>query len=297
MGSNEFKEFEIAHKGVFDEFFQKDPPEISEFTFTNLFMWRHCYHPIWLRGHDCILIIFRPDKGTPYGLPPIGPGDKAEALETLCEEIGRLTPEPKICRVGEAFVKNFVDPDRYEWVPDRANSDYVYLADDLIRLSGNRYHRKRNHLNQFLKKYRFEYRPLDHELVGCFLEMQEEWCRLRECVLNPQLLTEDYAVREALNHFDDLGYKGGSVLVEGKVEAFSIGEPLNPETAVIHIEKANPEIPGLYAAINQLFCQNAWDGMTYVNREQDLGIEGLRKAKESYLPHHMVNKYTVIPRK
>ncbi len=97
MGSDEFKEFEIAHKVVFDEFFQKDSPEISEFTFTNLFMWRHCYHPIWLRRHDCILIVFRPDKGTPYGLPPIGPGDKAEALETLCEEIGRLTPEARIC--------------------------------------------------------------------------------------------------------------------------------------------------------------------------------------------------------
>jgi hypothetical protein len=147
-----------------------------------------------------------------------------------------------------------------------------------------------------MKNHAFEYRPLDAELVECFLDMQETWCQLRECLANPQLLAEDYAVREALTLYGELDYVGGAIVIDGKVEAFAIGEPLNTETAVIHIEKANPEIPGIYAAINQLFTLNAWSHMKYINREQDLGIEGLRKAKESYHPHHMVNKYTLRPK-
>jgi uncharacterized protein len=84
--------------------------------------------------------------------------------------------------------------------------------------------------------------------------------------------------------------------MNGQVEAFSLAEPLNRDTVVIHFEKANPEFPGIYAAINQLFCSRTWSHMTYVNREQDLGIEGLRRAKESYYPNHMVNKYTLVPK-
>jgi hypothetical protein len=207
-----------------------------------------------------------------------------------------MSSEPRICRADEVFVRTFVDTDQFESVQDRNNADYVYLSQDLIHLSGRKFHRKKNHLNQFKKQVTFEYRPLDRELVADFLEMQESWCRMRECVESPDLLSEDYAVREALNHFEALGFQGGAVLVDGRIEAFSLGEPLNEDTAVIHIEKANPEIPGLYTAINQLFCQNAWPAMTYINREQDLGIEGLRKAKESYYPHHMVDKITLIPR-
>ena len=198
--------------------------------------------------------------------------------------------------MGEEFVANHVDPAKYDALPDRNNSDYIYLAKDLINLSGNKYHRKKNHLNQFIKNHAFEYHPLNAELVKRVLGMQETWCQIRECVLKPDLLAEDFAVREALTHFEELGYQGGAILINSVVEAFSLGEPLNEDTAVIHIEKANPDVLGLYAAINQLFCLNAWSKVTYINREQDMGVEGLRKAKESYYPHHMVNKYTVRPK-
>jgi hypothetical protein len=215
----------------------------------------------------------------------------------MCREIANEAGEVRICRVGEDFVKNHVDPGKYEIVPDRDNSDYVYLAKDLINLSGNKYHRKKNHLHQFIKNHTFEYRPLDADLVKRVLGMQEAWCQIRECVLKPELLAEDFAVHEALTHFEKLGYQGGAILINSVVEAFSLGEPLNHDTAVIHIEKANPDILGLYAAINQLFCLNAWSKVTYINREQDMGVEGLRKAKDSYYPHHMVKKYTLKPKK
>jgi hypothetical protein len=292
----DFKPIEIQDKPLFDEFLRKDPPRISELTFTNLFIWRHHYRPVWLQWNECLLIIFHPQTGTIYGLAPFGPGDKKSALDVLSEEIAKQTSDVRICRVEEEFIKNHMDPAKYAVVNDRDNSDYVYLAKDLISLSGNKYHRKKNHLNQFIKNHAFEYHPLNTELVRRVLGMQEAWCQIRECVVKPDLLAEDFAVREALTYFEELGYQGGAVLINSVVEAFSLGEPLNEDAAVIHIEKANLDIPGLYAAINQLFCLNAWSNFTYINREQDMGSEGLRKAKESYYPHHMVNKYTLIPK-
>jgi len=293
---SDFKPIEIQDKPLFDEFLRKDPPRISELTFTNLFIWRHHYRPVWLQWNECLLIIFHPQTGTTYGLAPFGPGDKKSALDVLSEEIAKQTSDVRICRVEEEFIKNHIDPAKYAVVNDRDNSDYVYLTKDLIDLSGNKYHRKKNHLNQFIKNYAFEYHPLNTELVKRVLGMQEAWCRFRECVEKADLLAEDFAVREALTCYEELGYQGGAILIHSAVEAFSLGEPLNEDTAVIHIEKANPEIPGLYAAINQIFCLNAWPEVTYINREQDMGVEGLRKAKESYYPHHMVDKYTLIPK-
>jgi uncharacterized protein len=296
MNIHDFKPLEIEDKAVFDAVFRQDPPRISEMTFTNLFMWRHHYQPLWLEAEGCLLVLFQPQKGPVYGLPPMGGGNKAKALAMLCMEIGRISEEIRICRVPEDFVQAHVDSALYACLPDRNNSDYVYLTRDLIHLSGNKYHRKKNHLNQFMKNHEFEYRALDITLVQRVLDMQETWCQMRECTADPELLAEDYAVRQALTRFEALGYDGGAILMDSRVEAFSIGEALNPETAVIHIEKANPRIPGLYAAMNQLFCKEAWSSFRYINREQDMGVEGLRKAKESYYPHHMVNKYTVMPK-
>lgn len=295
MDPDHYKALSFEDKEVFNEHLQKDPPLISELTFTNLFIWRHKYLPVWQVREGCLLIIMRSEGEKPFAFFPVGTGNKDEALDFLCGELARQFGEARVCRVDEGRAREYATPGRYTLEEDRDNSDYVYLTQDLIHLSGNKYHRKKNHLNQFLKNHAFEYRPLDAELVECFLDMQEAWCRMRECVENPGLLSEDYAVHEALTRFGELDFRGGAIVMGGKVEAFSIGEALNEDTVVIHLEKANPDIPGLYAAINQLFCQNAWSHMKYVNREQDLGVEGLRKAKESYYPHHKVRKYTLVP--
>ncbi|MBC8419416.1 MAG: DUF2156 domain-containing protein [Proteobacteria bacterium] len=296
MTLNDFKPLEIGDKGTFDSFLRQDPPEISELTFTNLFMWRHKHRPVWLQTEACLLIIFRQAGTAPYGLPPVGPGDKKKALQVLCECLGEMTPVVRICRVPEHFIERHVDPDRYDCVLDVDNSDYIYRSQDLISLAGRKYHRKKNQVNRFNKTYQFEYREMDAELIECFMDMQENWCQIKSCVDNQDLLTEDYAIREALTHFQELDYRGGAIQIGSRLEAISLGEPLNSEIAVIHIEKANPEIPGLYAAMNQLFCSHAWSEMTYINREQDLGIEGLRNAKKSYHPDRMVMKYIITPR-
>jgi hypothetical protein len=290
-----FKHLEIGDKEMFSRYLRADPPVISEMTFTNLFIWRHRYNPRWMEWGECLLVILAPEDGPPLGLPPVGPGDKSRALGFLAERLKAMGPEACIDRVPESFVKRFVDPGKFEIRPDRDNSDYVYLTADLIHLPGKKYQKKKNHLNRFSKSYAYAYRGLDEELVECFLDMQEKWCRMRDCKENPGLLMEDYAVYQALTHFEELDYRGGAILLDDHVEAFSLGELLNENTAVIHIEKANPEFSGIYTAINQLFCTEAWSDTEYINREQDLGIEGLRKAKTSYGPHHMVDKYRLIP--
>ena len=123
------------------------------------------------------------------------------------------------------------------------------------------------------------------------MEVAEKWCKIRRCEDDMNLLSESEAVRESLVHFPVLKIDGGVILIDGKVEAFTLGELLNDQTAVVHIEKANPENPGLYAMINQQFCENRWRDLLYINREQDLGEPGLRKAKLSYYPDHFVESF------
>lgn len=291
----DFRDLELGDRAVFGEFLSHDPPQTSELTFTNLFMWRLRYRPVWATGNDCLFILLQGDDGKRFGLPPVGPGRKEEALRVLFDELDKRSPDSsRLCRVAKDFVDRYVDRKAYRIVEDPENHDYVYLTEDLIKLPGNRYHRKKNHLNKFLKHFQFEYRSLDQIPTQAFLELQEDWCELKSCVENPGLFYEDRAIYEALTNSDSLGFQGGAILIDEKVEAFALGELLNSDTAVIHVEKANPEIQGLYVAINQQFCEHAWSNVKYVNREQDLGLEGLRKAKLSYYPDHQVEKFFIV---
>jgi hypothetical protein len=229
-----------------------------------------------------------------FFFPPIGERDVIECFQSLLQYLGGKSTSPRIVRVPEAVVT------QVDWKAsgmkadlDPSQCDYVYLVQDLIELKGRKYHRKRNHIKQFQEKYSYQYIPLTPEWVPQCLQLQAEWCDLRNCEASPGLLNESLATKEAFTHFEELRVKGGAILINEKVEAFTLGDPLNPETIVIHIEKANPAYEGLYPTINQAFLEHEGSGYTYVNREQDLGEEGLRKAKESYFPHHMVNKYTI----
>jgi len=190
------------------------------------------------------------------------------------------------------YFKDFVSSDE-GIVFDRNNSDYIYLTEDLINLRGKKFHSKKNHINKFKKLYEYEYVRLDGGFVDECLRIMEEWCAAKGCDCRKEGYCEKLANIELLNNYGDLGCKGALIKVNGRFEAFTVGEMLNMDTAVIHIEKANSQIDGLYAFVNQQFCEKEWGDTTYINREQDLGVEGLRKAKLSYNPVKMVNKYTI----
>ena len=290
-----FSSLQLSDKQTFDAYFSADPPQTSELTFTNLFMWRAYYRPQWRESQGCLLIIQNPLDGEPFGLPPAGNGDQSAAVQEICGALSAAGRRPHLSRAPQSLAAR-LDPAKYDIHPSRDQADYVYESQRLISLSGRKLHRKKNHLNQFFKHNEYEYRELGPELIERVLGMQEDWCMLRDCPSDIGLMNEDMAVQEAVTNSQTLKFQGGAILIEEKVEAFSFGELLNPESAVIHIEKANPEIPGLYAAINQMFAYNAWSGVEFINREQDLGLPGLRKAKQSYQPHHLVEKYEIIAR-
>jgi len=290
---SQFKDLSLEDKPLLDGAFTQFSPLISEFTFTNLFIWRHAYQLKISRFQDLICLLSEKGENS-FFFPPIGEGDMVKCYWILFQYLGEKGIPEKIARVPEEVVA------RMDWKAegfvaelDRDQSDYIYLTQDLIQLQGRKYHRKRNHIKQFKEKYSYQYIPLTSDWISECLQLETAWCDLRNCDASPGLANESIAIKEAFNHFEELGVKGGAVLINGKVEAFTLGEPLNRETVVIHIEKANPAFEGLYSLINQAFLEHQWSEHTYVNREQDLGEEGLKKAKESYFPHHMVNKYIV----
>jgi len=290
------KDLSLEDKSLFDLMFSRFPPVISEFTFTNLFIWRHAYLIKIFRMENFLCLSGEKD-GNPFFFPPIGEGDMVKCYRRLLESLRERGDIPKIGRVPEETA-NRVDWESEGWAVefDRDQSDYVYLTEDLIKLEGRKYHRKRNHIKQFKERYPYQYIPLTGDHISECLKLQTDWCDLRRCEVVPGLRSESIAIKEAFDHFERLRLKGEIILINGKVEAFTLGEPLNRDTVVIHIEKANPAFEGLYPVINQAFLENHWSGYTYVNREQDLGEEGLRKAKESYFPHHMTKKYTITLR-
>jgi hypothetical protein len=289
-----FKPLELSDRDVLQPLVWAFQPETSEMTFTNLFIWRSHYRVSWSLAEDWLIFISDTENRA-WALPPLGPEPRAEicrkVLTWLKDERGET--EPRIDRADKRLAEEMARLPGVVIEAVAAQFDYVYRTEDLIHLTGRKYHDKRNHINSFHRSYRFAYEPLgDTHLADCF-NLAESWCRLKPCEEDLNLMGEWEAVREALKNFQALDLEGGVILVNDRVEAFTLGELLNQETAVIHIEKANPEIRGLYPTINQQFCEHAFSEVPFVNREQDLGEPGLRAAKRSYNPHHMVEKFCI----
>lgn len=292
-----FKRLSFEDKNIFDHYFSQQRYEGSECTFTNLYMWRDCFQVEWTIVDDflCLKPTYN-DKS--YMLPPYGSkeGDMAKPLEKLFTYFEDRNL-PFVMRGISESHKNLLEiiyPEKFVFTEERDVFDYVYLAEDLIHLKGRKYHRKRNHISNFKKNYGdYQYVPLTMDLVEPCMVQLEEWYAQRneKDELDESLISERNAIMEALEKFGELDYTGGVILIHNKVEAFTFGDALNDDTVVIHAEKANLDIKGLYPTINQEYLQNEWPHMKYVNREEDLGLEGLQKAKLSYFPVKLVEKY------
>lgn len=232
-----------------------------------------------------------------FALPPLGPKEALShvipAMADYFHSIGRpfymkAVPERLVDPIVKALgVKLEIKSDPGTW-------DYVYRTSDLVDLSGRKYQGKRNHLNQFTQKYEFSYEPLSPAIVEECLELDHNWRAKHPDSGSELMAEEEKAVKEALFHCIELKLLGGAVRVDGKVRAFAAGALINPETAVVHIEKADVEYPGIYAVINQQFAEHVPAGVELINREEDLGLPGLRKAKQSYHPILMVRKHELI---
>jgi len=291
----QFQPIELADSDPIREILWRYQPQTSEWTFTNLFIWRSHYGFQWSIHGDWLLVICKASPQGFYAFQPIGPPSRMATtrllLEWLRDEKGEKNP--RLERADQRLVKELAGAKGLVIEPVRDQFDYVYQTQDLARLAGRKYHSKRNHIRHFLQAHAFTYVGLREDHLQACLELGGLWCEMRRCEEDLNLMGEWEAVREALSHFHALSIQGGVILIENKVQAFALGELLNEETAVVHIEKANPEIPGLYTMINQQFCEKSWPHVPSVNREQDLGEPGLRRAKLSYYPDHLVEKFQI----
>jgi uncharacterized protein len=291
----EFKPIELPDRQVISDYFNRYRPETSELTFTNLFIWRAYYRWEWSILDDRLIIVSSNESGYEFALPPVGDAPRATVTKSVLSHLAgnRGGSPPAVQRADRRLVEELSSAGGFIIEETREHFDYVYATKDLIELAGRKYHAKRNFVNRFRAEYAFSYEPLGDPHIAACLALADEWCRVRNCCEDLGLAGEHRAVREALTSFKELALAGGVIVIDGRVRAFTLGEALNPETAVIHVEKADPDIRGLYAMINREFCQQALSGFTSVNREQDLGDEGLRKAKESYYPLRLAEKYRV----
>ena len=286
----DFRKLTFEHRALLTALFKEMQPQISELTFTNLYVWNEA-EPVQLSRLNETLLLQR--RRIQDGKNILFPPFSNEPISTVLQDLKKMAGEKHAEKMLYGIDSNQAGQlsDRYRVWPDRDNWDYVYLSSDLADLPGDRYHSKRNFITRCLADHKCEYAKLDTAVVNDCLQLQTEWCNLRQCGSVPSLEAENKAIKTIFESYPQLDVFGGAVYVDGKLEAFTLAEPLNSETVVIHFEKANPQIVGLYQLVNQWFCQNALRTFIYVNREQDLGIPGLRKAKLSYHPHHMIEKY------
>ena len=294
----DFAEIALHNKHEFDSYIYKNGPRISEMTFTNLFAWRHFYKFRYAILADLLCVISVPCEGEPFAMMPVGDistdnFDKAySSIREYFIQNGWKPVFKKVTKEDLEFFKSRVASEE-SILYDRDNSDYIYNTADLLNLRGKKYDGKRNHINKFKKQHTFEYVPLDCSLLDECSRIMDEWCKEKNCNCQNGGYCERKANLELLRNYKTLGCKGGLIKVDGVFEAFTVGEMLTADTAVIHIEKAKSSIDGLYTIINQQFVEQEWSGTAFINREQDLGKEGMRKAKLSYHPVTLIDKYTV----
>ena len=256
-------------------------------------MWRKYYQARWAVDDEILFVRY----GENF-LQPFCANDKIESAVRKIVDAYKKNPAEYIFINAE---KNFVSQLEkisdlnFEFLPQKNRFDYVYSTQDLINLSGRKYHRKKNHVNAFINLFpSAQYTSnFTEDVKKMCVECLNVWYTEHDLNEYPALPYERGAILELLNDFDFFDIKGGAVILGEKVVAFSLGEKLNSDTAVIHIEKADFDVKGAYAYINQQFAAREWSNMQFINREEDLGIEGIRSAKESYRPVKMIEKFNV----
>lgn len=301
-----FRKVAFADKPLIDHYLAMNTHKSCELSFANIYLWSRFYPTEFAVVEDTVVFrSFVEDNGMSVSFPSGEEPQIRKALDTLfvyfegkgCPVQLHLVQEQDFALLEQWY------PGRFAVVYDRDAADYVYETEKLTTLAGKKLHGKRNHINNFKKRYpdwSYE-RITEANQEDCFA-MAMKWrqghvCEYSEDEQDEEKRDEMCVTLNALRLREELGLIGGLIRVDGQVVAFSIGEPLNPDTFVVHIEKALADVEGAYPMINQQFVEHEAQEFRYVNREEDTGSEGLRKAKLSYKPIFFVNKGMVHEKK
>lgn len=262
-----------------------------EYSYTTSYMWSQHYNVRIARAGDALFLCS--DSGpTPSFLMPIGVQLK-DGMELLRAYTDTLGVPLHLHGVDEETLEQLcaLYPDRVRFDTNDGDYDYIYRTEDLANLIGNAYHGKKNHINAFSRKHAWQYEPLTDDNVEEVEALSAEWCREKGNCQDDSLASERCAIRRLLKYREMLSVVGGLIRVDGKAVAFTLGSPINESVFDVHVEKALPAYAGAYAVINREFAKTL-KNYRYLNRENDMGIEGLRRAKASYRPEILLKKYT-----
>ncbi len=266
-------------------------------NFTNIFVWAKIYNQRVGRVNNYLVVknAFGTQKESYFF--PAGSGDIKPVLQAMMQDAAEsghpftllgISPENRA-------VLDTLFPGEFEYTEWRDSFDYLYTVEKLVTLSGKKLHGKRNHIARFKDNNPdWSFEPITAENLPECWKMNQEWCILNGCADDAGLTAEANAVRLCFEHYSALGLEGGLLRAGGRVIAYTMGEPLNSDTYNTHIEKAFSDIQGAYPMINREFAayiQQRHPHILYINREEDMGNEGLRKAKLSYQPDRMEEKY------
>lgn len=291
-----FKRLMIEDKNVLEKFIYPYKFLSCEYSFTTLYIWREACN-ICYTIHKGALIIKKKDfEGRYYFMQPLGYNkeDLKDIIDALMEYKRENNMDYLFKDLDEGFMEEIKDI--YDDVKgicikeDRDNFDYLYEAEKLIKLSGKKLHGKKNHYNSFVKNYNYEVKDIkDEDVISDVISAAEKWYENNSD--DDMLYYELQGIKDVLKNLENMNIKGIAVYVDGKIVAFSIGEKLNDNLAVIHIEKGDMNYSGVYSFINKTFVDRCFSDVKIINREQDLGIDGLRKSKLSYYPLKLEKKY------
>lgn len=288
-----FQPIKIEDKELITSYLFPEQNRDCNLSFVNLCSWQFLTYSSFAIVEDCLVIRFSLDEERVVYLMSMGKGDIKAVIELLRvqakEEGHTLRLHGVFPKMEEWLNREF--PGRFKYVLDRDYFDYIYFRKDLVELKGKYLQPKRNHVNKFKRMYKnYKYTPLTPDLVPRCLELEEKWCEKHDCSEFESLENERKALTFALQHFDELDLMGGALWVEDEIVAFTYGVPVTYDTFGVHIEKADTRIEGVYPMINREFASHIPEQYIYLNREEDMGLPGLRKAKLSYHPVMLLEK-------
>lgn len=291
----EFRTPEISDMAWVRNAMRASGEQACEYCFGNLYIWSRVYKNM-IADFNGILLVRDCTEKSSY-LYPCGTGDKKSAVEELIRfsEAEGDGPLEMYCLTAKSRAElDSLFPGKFSFVEERAYFDYIYNCEDLIDLAGRKYHSKRNHITYFKNNFDWAYEKITHENLAECYEMNRKWEKLHAGENDAALDDELDAIRRGFIKFEELGFVGGLLRRDGEVIAYTFGEEINSEVFCVHAEKAYSDIRGAYPMINQQFCEHELFSYKYINREDDTGDEGLRKAKLSYNPAIILPKYRAV---
>lgn len=297
-----FKPITLDAKPLIDSYTKPWNLECSDLSFANLFIWGADGKMEYAEKNH-VLYIKLDFEGVPVFLWAPVPmyGEDVDYRKAVYDGIAYMKSvgaEPTFRSVWTPFRDKILDacPELFSMPTDIA-WDYVYSRESLATLKGKKLHGKRNHINKFLSKYpEYEYRKLEKSMIADCVALYDQWIAEKDAETAKSMEDEKKSVVLALNNMDALDLTGGTIYIDGKLCAFTVGERLHPQMQLIHIEKGDTNYDGIFPMINQQYVLHECEDVELINREEDMGIEGMRKAKRSYNPLKMIEKHLISTR-